>query len=180
MRAPRDIWSQTCSAPQDPWGDDQGWEGSCLRGQESVQAIFIHSFHTYLWNICWVSGTHLTSLSLRVLTCKMRSVPQSVSQWSALLTSQERDLFYSFVQQDVSPLSMPMVISSQGEIPKGSQTPSSMENSQFTGTRGGPKEMTYLCEGTEQPGTQSVLHTLLSPFPSLLFPPPSSSYTNLL
>ena len=40
--------------------------------------------------------------------------------------------------------------------------------------------MTYLCEGTEQPGTQLVLHTLLSPFPSLLFPPPSSSYTNLL
>ena len=102
MRASRDTWSQTSSAPQDPWGDDQGWEGSYLRGQENVQAIFIHSFHTYLWNICWVPGTHLTSLSLHVLTCKMRSVPQSVSQWGALLMSRVRDLFY-FLSGRMSP-----------------------------------------------------------------------------
>lgn len=91
--------------------------------------------------------------------------------------SSKRSVLF-FVRQDVSPLSKP--ISSQGEIPKGSQTPSSMENSRFTGTQGGPKEMTYLCEGTKQPSTQSMLHTLLAPFPSPLFPPPSSSCTNLL
>ena len=85
MRDPRETCSQTSSASQDPWGDDQGWEGSCLRGQENVQAIFIHSFHTYLWNICWVPGAHLTFLSLCVLTYKMRSVPQSVSPWGTLL-----------------------------------------------------------------------------------------------